>query len=199
MILIQDSNLWMGSYIRKGYFIFQMGHADFKFSSPIMTFQLQDISASTKLWNLYCTIFGFHKCEKLLRIMLRHLIYVPIPRLLIIVRTSYNAHYQFQLNLVLDIYGFHYRPSKFKGFWLNLCGGWRLTKMAHFIPSNKTVRGEETTRLLMDNIYKYYGLLDDIISNCGSKSPRSFGNHCSRSLKSRLNYLLHIILKLMDK
>jgi hypothetical protein len=30
-------------------------------------------------------------------------------------------------------------------------------------------------------------------------SPQSFGNHYSRSLKSRLNYLPHIILRLMDK
>jgi hypothetical protein len=30
----------------------------------------------------------------------------------------------------------------------------RLTKMAHFMPFNKTGLGEETMRLFMDNIYK---------------------------------------------
>jgi hypothetical protein len=30
----------------------------------------------------------------------------------------------------------------------------RLTKMAHFMPCNKSVSGEETARLFMDNIYK---------------------------------------------
>jgi hypothetical protein len=50
----------------------------------------------------------------------------------------------------------------------------RLTKMAHFMPCNKTVTGEETARLFMDNIYKYHGLLDDIISNCGSQFTSKF-------------------------
>jgi hypothetical protein len=49
MILIQDSSSWMGFYIIKSYFIFQMVHVDFKFSNPIMAFQLHDILASTKL------------------------------------------------------------------------------------------------------------------------------------------------------
>jgi hypothetical protein len=43
----------------------------------------------------------------------------------------------------------------------------QLTKMAHFRPCNKTVTYEETVRVLIDNIYKYYGLPDDIISDCG--------------------------------
>jgi hypothetical protein len=30
----------------------------------------------------------------------------------------------------------------------------RLTKMAHFMPCNKSVSGEKTARLFMDNIYK---------------------------------------------
>jgi hypothetical protein len=54
-----------------------------------------------------------------------------------------------------------------------------LTKMAHFIPYNKTVISEETARLFMDNIYKYH--------------------HYSRSLRSRSSYLPHIILRLMGK
>jgi hypothetical protein len=33
----------------------------------------------------------------------------------------------------------------------------RLTKMAHFIPYNKTVTSEETTRLFIDNIFRYHG------------------------------------------
>jgi hypothetical protein len=44
----------------------------------------------------------------------------------------------------------------------------RLTKMAHFMQYNKTIIGEETARLFMDNIYKYHGLHDDIIFDCGS-------------------------------
>jgi hypothetical protein len=44
----------------------------------------------------------------------------------------------------------------------------RLTKMAHFIPYNKTVTGEEIAGFFMNNIYKYFGLLNDIISHRGS-------------------------------
>jgi hypothetical protein len=93
MILIHDSNSWMEFYIIKGYF---MVHVNFKVSSPIMTFLLQDILASIKLWSLYCVISSGHKCEKLLRIMLGHVTYVPVPRFLVIIRMGYYAHYQFR-------------------------------------------------------------------------------------------------------
>ena len=43
-----------------------------------------------------------------------------------------------------------------------------LTKMTHFIPCNKTVTGEETAKLFLDNIYRIYGLLDEIVSNRGT-------------------------------
>jgi IS30 family transposase len=50
----------------------------------------------------------------------------------------------------------------------------RLTKMAHFMPNNKTITGEVTTRLFMDNIYKYHGLPNDIISDRGSQFISKF-------------------------
>jgi hypothetical protein len=39
----------------------------------------------------------------------------------------------------------------------------QLTKMAYFMPCNKTVTGEEIVKLFMDNIYKYYGLFDNLV------------------------------------
>jgi len=39
----------------------------------------------------------------------------------------------------------------------------RLLKMAHFVPCNKTISGEEMARLFLDNLYWYYGLPNDII------------------------------------
>jgi hypothetical protein len=50
----------------------------------------------------------------------------------------------------------------------------QLTKMAHFIPYNKTVTCEETAQLFMDNIYKYHGLPNDIISDHGSQFTSKF-------------------------
>jgi transposase InsO family protein len=49
-----------------------------------------------------------------------------------------------------------------------------LTKMAHFIPYNKTVISEETARLFMDNIYKYHGLSDNIIFDHDSQFTLKF-------------------------
>ena len=50
----------------------------------------------------------------------------------------------------------------------------RLTKMAHFVSCNKTVIGEETARLFIDNMYKYHGLPDDIISDRGTQFTSKF-------------------------
>ena len=50
----------------------------------------------------------------------------------------------------------------------------RLTKMAHFVPCNKIVTGEETARLFIDSVYKYHGLLDDIICDRGTQFTSKF-------------------------
>ena len=50
----------------------------------------------------------------------------------------------------------------------------RLTKMAHSVPYNKTVTGEEIARLFIDNVYKYHGLPDDIISDRGTQFTSKF-------------------------
>jgi transposase InsO family protein len=62
----------------------------------------------------------------------------------------------------------------------------RLTKMAHFMPCNKIVTGEEIARLLMDNIYKNHGLPDDIISNRGSKFTSKFWQLLFKILKIKI-------------
>ncbi len=50
----------------------------------------------------------------------------------------------------------------------------RLTKMAHFIPCHKTVTGEETARLFVDNVYRFHGLPNDIISDRGTQFTSKF-------------------------
>jgi hypothetical protein len=62
----------------------------------------------------------------------------------------------------------------------------RLTKMAHFVPCNKTVIGEETARLFMNNIYKYHGFPDDIISNRGSQFTSKFWQSIFKILKVKI-------------
>jgi len=46
--------------------------------------------------------------------------------------------------------------------------------MAHFVPCKKSISGEETARLFLDNIYRYHGLPDDIISDRGPQFISKF-------------------------
>ena len=50
-----------------------------------------------------------------------------------------------------------------------------LTKDLNLIPCSKTITAEETAQLLLENLYKYFGLLDKIISDWGPQfSSRTF-------------------------
>jgi transposase InsO family protein len=62
----------------------------------------------------------------------------------------------------------------------------RLTKMAHFIPCNKTNISKETVRFFMDIIYKYHGLHDDIISDRGSQLISKFWQSLFKILKVKI-------------
>jgi hypothetical protein len=75
----------------------------------------------------------------------------------------------------------------------------QLTKMAHFMPCNKMVICEETTRLFMDKITSTMAFLMTSSPIVVHSSPLSFGNHYSRSLRPRSSCLPCIILRLMDK
>jgi hypothetical protein len=88
--------------------------------------------------------------------------------------------------LVLNIYGFHHKSSKCKAFDSIFVVVDRLTKMVHFIPCNKMVIGEEIARFFMDNIYKYHGLPDDIISDCGSQFTPKFWQSLFKILKVKV-------------
>ena len=46
--------------------------------------------------------------------------------------------------------------------------------MAHFAPCKKTITGEETVKLFIDNIYRYHGLPNDIVSNRGPQFVSKF-------------------------
>lgn len=50
----------------------------------------------------------------------------------------------------------------------------QLIKMAHFFLYKKTIIGEETATLFLDNVYCYYVLRDDIISDRGSHFVSKF-------------------------
>ena len=59
----------------------------------------------------------------------------------------------------------------------------RLTKMAHFDPCNKTSSSEDTARLFLDNVYRYHGLPDDIVSDRGTQFVSKFWRSLFEILK----------------
>ena len=50
----------------------------------------------------------------------------------------------------------------------------RFSEMVHFVPCKKTIIGEDTAKLFIDNIYRYHGLLDDIVSDRGPQFVSKF-------------------------
>jgi hypothetical protein len=59
----------------------------------------------------------------------------------------------------------------------------RLTKMAHFIPCKKTSSSEDTARFFLDNVYRYHGLPDDIVSDRGTQFVSKFWRSLFEILK----------------
>ena len=59
----------------------------------------------------------------------------------------------------------------------------RLTKMAHFIPCKKTSSSEDTTRFFLNNVYRYHGLPDDIVSDRGTQFVSKFWRSLFEILK----------------
>jgi hypothetical protein len=94
-----------------------------------------------------------HKCEKPLRIMLQHVTYIPIPRFLVTVCMDYYIYYQFRRNpwssISMDFITDLPSSKAFNSIFVVVD---RLTKMAYFMPCNKTVTSVETARLFMNNI-----------------------------------------------
>ena len=63
----------------------------------------------------------------------------------------------------------------------------RLTKMAHFVPCLKAISGEETAKLFLDNIYRYHGLPNDIVSDRGPQFISKFWKSLFQLLKVQIN------------
>ena len=64
----------------------------------------------------------------------------------------------------------------------------RLIKMAHFIPYNKIVTGEEIAKLFLDNIYRIHGLLNDIVSDRESQFISNFWRRFFQLLGVKINH-----------
>jgi hypothetical protein len=49
-----------------------------------------------------------------------------------------------------------------------------LTKMAHFIPCNKSITSEKTVKLVIDRVFCYHGLLENIVFYHGPQFASKF-------------------------
>ena len=81
------------------------------------------------------------------------------------------------LDFIMDL-----PPSK--GFDSILTVVDRFTKMVHFLPCTKTITSQETTDLLMREVFRHHGLLDDIISDRGPQFISKFWRHIFKILHS---------------
>jgi hypothetical protein len=63
----------------------------------------------------------------------------------------------------------------------------QLKKMADFIPCTKTITGEETTKLFLDNIYCIYRFPNDIVSDRGTQFTSIFWRGFFQLLGVKIN------------
>ena len=90
--------------------------------------------------------------------------------------TTTNAYCRsISLDFITDI-----PPSK--GFDSILIIVDRFTKMAHFIPCTKAITSQETTELLMREVFRHRGLPNDIISDQGPQFISKFWRHMFKLL-----------------
>ena len=155
--------------------MFLKAYVDSKCSSLDTTFQRRDILVITKPWSSYSEIFSNHKCENLSKNMSqkcdicsrlkipRHCLYELLYPLRIPEKPWSSMSMDFIVDLLLS--------NNFDSIFVIVD---RFIKMTHFIPCNKTITSKETARLFINNIYKYHGLPDDIISNCGMQFVSKF-------------------------
>ncbi len=68
-----------------------------------------------------------------------------------------------------------------------------LKKIVHFIPCNKLITSERTTKLFLYHVFRYHGFFEDIIYNCGPQFVSKFWKKLfeSISMKVKLSSTFH--------
>ena len=66
----------------------------------------------------------------------------------------------------------------------------RVSKMAHFAPCKKIITSEDTTKLFIDNIYRYHGLPDDIVFDRGPQFVSKFRQSSFKILQVKIKLSL---------
>ncbi len=76
--------------------------------------------------------------------------------------------------MVFHLHGFIIDLPPFHSFDSILVVVDHLTKMVHFIPCNKTITSKKTSKLFLDHVFWYHGILENIIYNNGPQFVSKF-------------------------
>jgi len=173
-----NSSFGMNSYILKNAYIFQkviytfnfFGYWTFWVQHDVRTHILRFFAASNlEVCQKFCALFW-------------HLFKIQ-ESMTLTIWTSTTITYP-STTLIFDFYRFHHRHIIIKFFWYYIyITVDRLTKMAYFIPHNKTNIKEGIAWLFLANIYQYHGLLEDIISDRRPQFVSKFWQSLFKSLK----------------
>ena len=63
----------------------------------------------------------------------------------------------------------------------------RLTKMAHFVPTQKTVTSEQTAELFVQNVVRLHGLPHDVVSDRDARFVGKFWQALARMVDLQVN------------
>jgi hypothetical protein len=109
----------------------------------------------------------------------------PGQRILDIVLMDFCNYCQFQANLKWSSVSMDFITDLPSSRYFNVIFVFvdRLTKMVHFVPNKKTITGEEIAKLFVNNVYRYRGLHDDIISDQGPQFVSKFWRSLFEILK----------------
>ncbi len=94
-------------------------------------------------------------------------------------------------SIIIYFYGFHHKFPMFQILFdsIFLVIDW-LTKVAHFIPTIKTMASEGAKKKFFNNIYKYHGFPLDIVSYCGFQFISTFWKRLFKFLKIQFFFSL---------
>jgi hypothetical protein len=139
-----------------------------------MIFWLRAILDSIRPWSQCCKIISGHNCGSMWKISLDLAMFVLEQKLSIITFMVFFNHCW-----SLHPCGFQFPWTSSQTFHLLVlmtpfvmvdC----LTNMVNFIPCTKTIIGGKTTKLFLDHVFQYHGLLENIIFNHGLQFVSKF-------------------------
>ena len=164
------------------FFMFLMGHPTSKSCNITMICIWLGILVSIRPWICWHDHSGGLIYVNLSKIMFTHVTYVEQRRINIIL-VVYYSHYWFRGrhgNLSLYFITNLSHSTRFNAI-LTIVD--RYTKMADFNPYTKDITSEETTNLIIHEVFRHHSLPNNIINDCEPQFISKFWKHLFTMLK----------------